>query len=70
MLNVLATDEAIGFYSYSQKTVNIVLTICAAVTATLLPRLGYCYENDKDGFYKLFDKRVSDLMSGGRSVDN
>ena len=56
MLNVLATDEAIGFYSYSQKTVNIVLTICAAVTATLLPRLSYCYENDKDGFYKLLDK--------------
>ena len=38
MLNVLATDEAIGFY------------------ATLLPRLSYCYENDKDGFYKLLDK--------------
>ena len=56
MLNVLATDEAIGFYSYSQKTVNIVLTICSAVTATLLPRLSYCYENDKDGFYKLLDK--------------
>lgn len=56
MLNMFSTDEAIGFYSYGQKTVNIVLTMCSAVTATFLPRLSFYFENDRKGFYRLFDK--------------
>lgn len=56
MLNVMASDEAVGFYSYAQKTVNIVLTMSNAVTAALLPRLSYNFDNDKDGFYKLLNK--------------
>ena len=64
MLKMLSTDEAIGYYSYAQKTVNIVLTMCSAVTATFLPRLSYYYENDKNGFYKLFDKGFQILCVG------
>ena len=64
MLKMLSTDEAIGYYSYAQKTVNIVLTMCSAVTATFLPRLSYYYENDKNGFYKLFDKGFQILCFG------
>lgn len=56
MLNMMATDESVGYYSYAQKTVNMVLTMANAVTAALLPRLSYYYENDKDGFYRLLDK--------------
>lgn len=56
MLNMMATDESVGFYSYAQKTINIVLTMASAVTAALLPRLSYYYDNDKEGFYRLLDK--------------
>lgn len=56
MLNVLATYESVGYYSYAQKTVNIVITLAAAVTAALLPRLSYYFENDMSAFYKLIDK--------------
>lgn len=56
MLNMMATDESVGYYSYAQKTVNMVLTMANAVTAALLPRLSYYYENDREGFYRLLDK--------------
>lgn len=56
MLNMLATDESVGYYTYAQKTVNMVLTMANAVTAALLPRLSFYYDNDRDGFYKLLDK--------------
>ena len=56
MLNMMATDDSVGYYAYAQKTVNMVLTMANAVTATLLPRLSFYYENDRDGFYRLLDK--------------
>lgn len=56
MLNLLATDESVGYYTYAQKTVNMVLTMANAVTAALLPRLSYYYDNDREGFYRLLDK--------------
>lgn len=56
MLNILATDESVGYYTYAQKTVNMVLTMANAVTAALLPRLSYYYDNDREGFYRLIDK--------------
>lgn len=56
MLNILATDESVGYYTYAQKTVNMVLTMSNAATAALLPRLSYYYDNNRAGFYKLLDK--------------
>ena len=56
MLNMMATDESVGFYSYAQKTINMVLAMASAVTAALLPRLSYYYDNDKEEFYRLLDK--------------
>lgn len=56
MLNMMATDESVGFYAYAQKTINMVLVMASAVTAALLPRLSYYYENDKELFYRLLDK--------------
>lgn len=56
MLNIMATDDSVGYYSYAQKTINIVLTMANAVTGALLPRLSYYYENDKEIFCKLLDK--------------
>ena len=56
MLNVMATDDSVGYYSYAQKTVNIVIVMTTAVTASLLPRLSYYYDNDRGEFYQLLDK--------------
>lgn len=56
MLNMMATNGAVGFYSYAQKTITMVLTMANAVTAALLPRLSYYYDNDREGFYRLVDK--------------
>nr|WP_288976805.1 oligosaccharide flippase family protein [uncultured Blautia sp.] len=56
MLNMMATDESVGYYAYALKTVNMVLTMANAVTAALLPRLSFYYENDRGGFYRLLDK--------------
>lgn len=56
MLNIMVTDEAVGYYTYAQKTVNIVITMASAVTASLLPRLSFYYEKDKTAFYRLIDK--------------
>lgn len=56
MLNLMSSDEAVGYYAYAQKTLNMVMTIANAVTAALLPRLSYYYYNNKDGFYRLLDK--------------
>lgn len=56
MLNLMANDESVGYYWYAQKTVNMVLAMASAVTAALLPRLSYYYENDKEEFYRLLDK--------------
>lgn len=56
MLNMMATDESVGFYSYAQKTIAMVLTMANAVTAALLPRMSYYYDNDREGFYRLLDK--------------
>jgi O-antigen/teichoic acid export membrane protein len=56
MLNVMATDDSVGYYSYAQKTVNMVIVMANAVTAALLPRLSYYYDNDRGDFYRLLDK--------------
>lgn len=56
MLNMMATDEAVGLYSYAQKIINMVLTMASAVTVALLPRLSYYYDNDKEEFYRLLNK--------------
>lgn len=56
MLKMIATDESIGYYTYAQKTVNIVLTMSNAITAALLPRLSYYFDNDRNAFYDLLDK--------------
>ncbi len=55
MLNYMTSDEAVGYYAYAQKTVNIIITVTNAVTAAMLPRLSFCYENNKEEFYKLLN---------------
>lgn len=56
MLGMLASSEAVGYYSQSQKIITMVLTVSNAVTGALLPRLSYYYGNDRTAFYALLKK--------------
>lgn len=56
MLGFFSTNDSVAFYFYAQKTINIVITITAAVTAALLPRLSLLYECDKIEFNNLLNK--------------
>lgn len=56
MLGMLASKEAVGYYSNSQKIITMVITVCNAITGALLPRLSYYYANDRAAFYALLKK--------------
>lgn len=53
MLGALCTDTAVGLYSNAHKSVDIVITLCTAISATFLPRLSYYYKSDRAEFTKL-----------------
>lgn len=61
MLGMISGNEAVGYYSYAHKILNIVVSLCAAVCATFLPRLSYYYHNDLDAFKNLLNKGVQIL---------
>ena len=50
MLDILSDNSTVGYYAYSQKIVNIIVTLLSAVTAVFLPRLSYLYKDDKKEF--------------------
>lgn len=62
MLGLFSTDDIIGYYSYGQKVVDLVVTICTSITAVFMPRLSYCYKNGKNEFMKLIEKGI-DILS-------
>ena len=53
MLNIISDSKTVGFYTYSQKIINIVITLLVAITSVFLPRLSYYYENNKEKFKEL-----------------
>ena len=55
MLNAFSTEESIGLYSYAQRTVHVIITICITISGTFLPRLSFYYKNDRESFLKLID---------------
>lgn len=48
MLGWLSGNEAVGYYSNSQKIISTVLTMVTAISAVFLPRLSYLYENKRE----------------------
>lgn len=63
MLGLLKDEVSIGYYTYAFKTEELVLSVCIAITAILLPRLSYLYENgDSEQFVKILDKGLQVLF--------
>lgn len=58
MLGYFADNKSIGYYSYGQKIVNIILMACNAATTVLMPRLSLYYANNRDQFYNLIKKGI------------
>lgn len=56
MMGLLSTDYSIGIYSNAHKIIDIVLSICVAITSVLLPRLSQNYRNNSDQLNSIVDK--------------
>ena len=63
MLGVLSTNEIVGYYSYAMKTSKIIITVLAAATTVLLPRLSNYYKTSKNKYEELANKGVSFLFA-------
>lgn len=50
MLGVMAGEESVGYYSYAHKVLQIGVSFCTAITSAFLPRLSYCFQNDRAQF--------------------
>lgn len=59
MLGFLAPKSSAGFYTYAQKIINLVLSLCNAATTVFLPRLSIYYSNDKTAFNQLISKGIN-----------
>ncbi len=62
MLGILSDEIHTGFYSYGYKLINIIVTICTALTTVFMPRLSYLYSEDKEKFNSLMNWGVELLM--------
>ena len=55
MLGLMKSNDAVGYYSYAQRIINLVLSLEIGITSVYLPRLCYLYSNDRDEFHKLLE---------------
>ena len=61
MLGSMATDNAIGLYNNAHKIVEMIITVCTAISAVFLPRLSYYYGRDKIRFEGLIESGMKVL---------
>ena len=60
MLGYWKTDAITGYYANAFKILNIILSVCSAITDVFLPRLSYIFCGDK--------KKYSDLLNFGMKI--
>lgn len=58
MLGILSDDIHTGYYSNGYKLVNLVVTICTAMTTVFMPRLSYLYAEDRKTFTEILNKGI------------
>ena len=62
MLGFWCDDSDIGYYSNAQKMTTLVITFTTAISAVFLPRLSYCFINDKTSYHKLISKGLKIVL--------
>ena len=53
MLDYLKSSVVVGYYTNSQKIINMSITFLVAITAVFMPRLSYLFEQNKSEFNRL-----------------
>lgn len=61
MLGSLSTERSTGLYSNSHRIVEMVMVVCASVSAVFLPRLSYHYEHNPEEFRRLIELGIKVL---------
>lgn len=61
MLGLFSTEHAVGIYGNAHKIVNIIITCCAAITATFLPRVSSVAKENKRKTAQLVNKGLEIL---------
>lgn len=62
MLGLFSTEHAVGIYGNAHKIVNIIITCCAAITATFLPRVSSVAKENKRKTAQLVNKGLEILV--------
>lgn len=55
MLDIMKDNSIVGYYTSSQKIINIAITTLVAVTAVFMPRLSYLFDKDKCEFNRILN---------------
>ena len=62
MLSRMCGNNEVGYYTNSQKTISIICTVSAAMTAVFLPRLSDLFFTNREKFNSLIGKGTSILF--------
>ena len=61
-IGLMLTDSDVGYYTYADRIVKIPITVFAAISAVILPRLSLFYKsNEKQKFHELL-QRIDESM--------
>lgn len=63
MLGYWKTDAITGYYANAFKIVNIILSVCIAMTDVFLPRLSYIYCNDRKKYQELLNQGIEIVLA-------
>lgn len=62
MLGILSNDTHTGYYTNAYKLINLVITVCTAMTTVFMPRLSCLYSEDRRKFTELLNKGIEFLV--------
>lgn len=63
MLGAMCEDEIVGYYSYAMKTTKIIVTVLAAITAVMLPKLSdYHAKGNRSAYLTLANKGLQFVL--------
>lgn len=53
MLDIMKSNDIVGYYVNSQKIINLIITTLVAVTAVFMPRLSFLFDKGKEEFNRI-----------------
>ncbi len=63
MLDCMSESSVVGYYTNSQKIINLSITALVAATAVFMPRLSYLFEKNKIEFNRILKKGLELMIS-------